>query len=309
MIGPEQPRFSVVIPTYNRAGALMRAICSVLKQTYPDYEILVVDDGSTDSTSEAMASVSDGRIRYLRQANRGRSAARNAGASAACGSYLVFLDSDDTVQPCWLETLWELTARPNVGIACVGVARFANGAAAQPQIALPLRLGPLYDGVSGLFLAGSFAVLRSLFLEAGGYAEELNHSENTELALRLVPHCLQQQLSVVSADKVLVNYYVDNSLDSRSVEDQLAGSEYILKHHGERYRRLSPRAYANRCSVAGVSAARLGRYELARQYLVRAIRAEPVNWRYYARYAFAATPPLARMIWQPGFSRSQEIGA
>jgi len=94
----ERPMFSVVIPTYNRAKYLRRAIQSVLNQTCTDYEIIVVDDGSTDRTRSVAASFGP-QIRYIYQKNRGPSEARNTGIRAARGTYIAFLDSDDRFLP------------------------------------------------------------------------------------------------------------------------------------------------------------------------------------------------------------------
>ncbi|MCP3103073.1 glycosyltransferase family 2 protein [Myxococcus sp. K15C18031901] len=88
------PFFSVVIPTYNRARLLERTLASVFAQEEKDYEVLVVDDGSTDDTLEMLARMGD-RVRVLRQRNAGPGAARNLGIEAARGEYVVFLDSDD----------------------------------------------------------------------------------------------------------------------------------------------------------------------------------------------------------------------
>lgn len=92
------PRFSVIIPAYNAEAFIARAIDSVLTQTWPAHEILVVDDGSSDATAEVVARYGD-RVRYLRQDNAGVSAARNAGARAASGDWLAFLDADDWYYP------------------------------------------------------------------------------------------------------------------------------------------------------------------------------------------------------------------
>lgn len=93
------PRVSVIIPTYNRRGYLRQAVDSVLAQTRPDFEVLVVDDGSTDDTPRVIASMADPRLRCLWQANAGRSAARNRGMAAARGEFIAFLDDDDQYLP------------------------------------------------------------------------------------------------------------------------------------------------------------------------------------------------------------------
>lgn len=87
--------FSVIVPTYNRAGFITRTIESVLKQSYQHFEIIVVDDGSTDNTEEVVKSILSDKITYYRIANAERAAARNTGMSKAKGDYITFLDSDD----------------------------------------------------------------------------------------------------------------------------------------------------------------------------------------------------------------------
>lgn len=92
------PRISVIIPAYNAAGTLARALDSVLTQTWPAFEIIVIDDGSIDTTAAVAASYGE-KIRYLRQDNAGVSAARNHGARIASGDWLAFLDADDWYYP------------------------------------------------------------------------------------------------------------------------------------------------------------------------------------------------------------------
>lgn len=110
------PKVSVIIPTYNRARYICRAVNSVLNQTITDHEIIIVDDGSTDNTKEVLAQY-DNRIVYLPQSNKGISASRNRGISAARGKYIAFLDSDDWWAPEKLaEQVKVLDANPKVGI-------------------------------------------------------------------------------------------------------------------------------------------------------------------------------------------------
>ena len=89
------PTVSVIVPVYNQCHYLGNAIGSALAQTYEDLEVVVVDDGSTDDTVLVTASFADPRVRYIRQENRGLSAARNTGIQHSRGAFLTFLDSDD----------------------------------------------------------------------------------------------------------------------------------------------------------------------------------------------------------------------
>ena len=99
--------FSIVIPTYNRAKILEETLMSVLDQTYPHYEVLVVDDGSTDNTREAVENLQNEKIRYFYKANEERSIARNYGADKAIGDYIIFLDSDDKMSETHLISVYD----------------------------------------------------------------------------------------------------------------------------------------------------------------------------------------------------------
>ncbi|MFL5763462.1 MAG: glycosyltransferase family 2 protein [Bacteroidia bacterium] len=103
--------FSIVIPTYNRASFIRKTIESALTQEYDNFEIIVVDDGSTDNTEEIVAGIKDPRIRYHKIKNSERGAARNYGASIAAGHYVNFFDSDDIVYPNHLSEAYKLIER------------------------------------------------------------------------------------------------------------------------------------------------------------------------------------------------------
>jgi glycosyltransferase involved in cell wall biosynthesis len=110
------PKVSVIIPTYNRGSLIKRAVDSVLSQTFKDYEIIIIDDGSKDDTKDVLAPYMD-RVRYVHQANAGISKARNHGIELAKGQYIAFLDSDDYWAPEKLEVQAEiLDGNPKVGI-------------------------------------------------------------------------------------------------------------------------------------------------------------------------------------------------
>ncbi|HOK66546.1 MAG TPA: glycosyltransferase [Anaerohalosphaeraceae bacterium] len=116
------PRVSVIIPTYNRKALLQEAIGSVCRQTFRDFEILVIDDGSTDGTAQAVSSIKDERLRYFWKENGGVSSARNLGLRKAGGRYITFLDSDDLYVPDYLQTMVSsLEKVPEYGVAYASV--------------------------------------------------------------------------------------------------------------------------------------------------------------------------------------------
>lgn len=114
------PKVSVIIPTYNRSRYVTQAIDSILTQTYKDYEIVVVDDGSTDNTREVLEPYMD-KIRYIYQENTGVSAARNLGIREAKGEWIAFLDSDDRWMPRKLERQMRLVNSNGVNVCFTNV--------------------------------------------------------------------------------------------------------------------------------------------------------------------------------------------
>jgi glycosyltransferase involved in cell wall biosynthesis len=105
------PPFSIIIPTYNRAGFIAKSIQSALAQQYPDFEVIVIDDGSTDNTEEVVKNITDDRIKYYKKPNAERGAARNFGVARARGQYITFLDSDDLLYKHYLSNAAEAIAK------------------------------------------------------------------------------------------------------------------------------------------------------------------------------------------------------
>jgi glycosyltransferase involved in cell wall biosynthesis len=188
---------SVIIPTYNRADTVAASVESALNQSYPDIEVIVVDDGSTDGTAEALAG-HRGRITVIHQENAGPSAARNRGAAAAKGEIIAFLDSDDHWLPEKIERQVDLMRRagPDVcscvcnaivmGEGGIEVGRtfdfagldfsFSEGVWTNPQSVLSTRF---------LLFNQVVAIRREAFETLGGFNPELRLLEDYELALRL----------------------------------------------------------------------------------------------------------------------------
>ncbi|MCA9456064.1 MAG: glycosyltransferase family 2 protein [Nitrospira sp.] len=190
---------SVVIPAYNAEVFIGQTIQSVLDQTYPWHEIIVVDDGSTDSTKEALKRF-EGRIRYLHQQNKGPSAARNTGIQSAKGDFICFLDADDLWIPEKLEVqLAFMEANPDIALVCSDYEEFNEEAIVLSSFlaekhhmfpTCPIVAGPLDNAFEKLvfenFVGTPTVMLRKSCLEkAGVFDEEIRSVEDRDLWLRI----------------------------------------------------------------------------------------------------------------------------
>lgn len=200
------PHVSVIVPTYNRQHTVCRAIDSVLAQSYHDYEIVVVDDGSMDKTRATLATYGDAII-YIYQANAGAAAARNAGIAAANGALINFLDSDDWFAPEKLaRQVAYLDTHPACDIVLCGWRDHFVDTGIVKECGLHLPIDDvagaiLLTGNNGLF-APHVALLRRQCLEQiGGFDTTLGMREEQDLWLRLsLAGCRFEHMSEVLCD-------------------------------------------------------------------------------------------------------------
>ena len=181
------PLVSVIIPTYNRAWTLPDAIDSVLEQTYQPFELIVVDDGSSDNTSALLAGYSP-RLTVIRQENAGVSAARNTGIEQATGEFLAFLDSDDRWLPQKLARQIDFFRRhPDALICQTEEIWVRNGLRVNPGKRHQKKSGDIFIPSLSLCLVSPSAVMlrRTLFDEIGNFDENLPACEDYDLWLRV----------------------------------------------------------------------------------------------------------------------------
>ena len=181
------PKVSVIIPTYNRAVFLSEAIDSVLNQSFRDFELIIVDDGSTDSTPHILRRW-EGRIRWMRQENSGVSRARNTGIRAARGRYLSFLDSDDL----WAREKLEvqvgfLDANPHYGVCYTDEVWIRRGRRVNPKKIHGKYSGWIFDRCLPLCIISPSSVLmrREVLDAVGCFDERLPVCEDYDLWLRV----------------------------------------------------------------------------------------------------------------------------
>ena len=183
-----QPFFSVIMPVYNRAALLRRGIESVLAQTCQDFEIVIVDDGSSDDPQAAIAGFGDPRIRFLVQENGGGGKARNTAIDAARGRFIAPLDSDDVFLPGHLQTMREVLEGTTgmVGYARIVVDRGAGRTLLKP----PRAIRPHEHMASYLFCDRGFVPTITIAVEREmakriRYSENLRPAEDSDFAIRL----------------------------------------------------------------------------------------------------------------------------
>lgn len=294
------PSVSVVLNTYNRASLVPRAIHSVLRQTAEDFELIVVDDGSEDGTSESIAAISDPRLSYIHQQNAGLSVARNAGASRARGDWVVFLDDDDEVEPEWLEA-FQTVLQDGVGMAFAGHKK-VNVIDGSIMTYKPRPLGGLFGNVSGDCLAGSWIMRRSLFDLTGGFLPELPTLVQSEFLLRAIPTCFAAGLTTVTIESAHFLYSVAPGRERPTLTNDLTiqAATMIMDLHPEAFR-SDDVSRSSWNAVIGVAAARSRRWRLARTHFTRAARARPGNPKNWARLVASFCPGRGR-IWRPKLS-------
>jgi glycosyltransferase involved in cell wall biosynthesis len=191
------PLVSVVIPTFNRAGLVVNAIESVFAQTFKDYEVVVVDDGSTDNTREALEPYGR-RIRYFYQTNRGASAAQNKGIELATGEWISILADDDEWLPTKLERQLEVLGQfgSDFGACFTNCEYTANSAIRQTTFEMVgLRTQPVFGALDDpvryilardvVIWVQSVLVRKSLVAEVGAFDEAMVVAEDTDLLIRL----------------------------------------------------------------------------------------------------------------------------
>ncbi len=252
------PAVSVIMPAYNVAPYIGEAIASVLAQTFADLELLVVDDGATDGT----AAIADGyaardrRVRVLRQANAGISAARNHALRLARGAVFAILDSDDAWDPAFLEThMAILAARPDIDVVTGNAVFLGSSLDGQPARPWPdPRPAPTLAGIladeTAIFIMSIFR--RRVYDAIGGFDESLRTNEDYDFWLR-------------AAHAGFVFHRHDRPLGRyRRRDDSLSASDLrMLPGIIAVYRKLRP-AMADRTAERAIIDAQIVRFETER---------------------------------------------
>lgn len=276
---------SVVLPAYNCGKYISEALESALRQTYAPAEIIVVDDGSTDDTGgiiEKYAARYPGRIRYLRQPNRGPSAARNAGIRTAKGEYIAFLDADDVWLGNKLECqIKEFTASDTTGLVTCGrsirgpagmVGQFLPGINALDKNALMEKL-MIMNVIGG----GSSVIVRKKCFDAAGlFDESLRVAEDWDMWLRIC-----ERFACRSVDAPLIRYRMIRGSQSdtgeKNIENELLFLNKTFDRQGFKRRwYLRSKSFSYRYGRAAWAFLYAKDRGKAREYILKAFLASPL---------------------------------
>jgi glycosyltransferase involved in cell wall biosynthesis len=283
---------SAIIPTHNHARFVGRAVGSALGQSWPAVEVIVVDDGSTDGTGQVLAAF-EGRIVVIRQPNRGLSPARNAGARAASGDLLAFLDADDEWYPTKLERqVARFERNPGVGLVHCGVEEVDGQGR---------RLKTCLDGMDGwvsremllfrrgVILGGGSAsvVSRRAFADVGGFDESLSTSADWDFYYRLA-----RRWEVDFVPEVLVRYRVHGSnmhMNIHAMErDMLRAYAKVFSEDDPDLQGLRRVAYGRLHAVLAGSFFRARRFRESLGHAIRSVGLTPGTVTYFAAYPLRA---------------------
>lgn len=273
-----EPSFSIIIPTYNRADSLSKTVKSIPINPEIKYEILIVDDGSTDHTPELIKGLPG--ICYLKKENGGVCSARNVGVKKSKNEWLIFLDSDD-----------ELLAN---SLSDFKNAILANPSADYIQAKFDLvqeGSKTITSGGKGMAnIPGSFAIKKSAFEQVEGYDENISFAENTELMFRLESN----GISKTYVDHVVLKYHQSQGGGSKNLKNMRDSLTYILfKHQMDLSNHVRFLYHQN----LGVLWMRFERFDLARYHLLNSLKCKPLKVMTLGRYFLACIPYLAKRIY------------
>jgi glycosyltransferase involved in cell wall biosynthesis len=230
------PAVSVVLPVHNRADALPRAVLSVTQQSFADFELIVVDDGSTDGSVEAARSFDDERIRVIELGqNRGGNVARNEGIRMARAPLLAFLDSDDAYLPPKLERVVSIfEERPGLDLLVDSFIKVQPPGSARPRV---VRRNPVIDDRAqfrkALFTrrlwkaTPAITARRDAIVRAGLFDESLRRLQDFDLLIRI-----SEFADCASTDEVLwVKYWDERSISAQ--DNMIAANIELCRRHPE----------------------------------------------------------------------------
>ncbi len=271
---------SIITPTYNRQEKLQRTIKSILAQTSDDWELFVVDDGSTDETEQVVQQyLTDSRIKYIKKENTGAAHTRNVGATYAKGEFIAFLDSDDELLPNYVEVVSK-ELKSNIGLISVGIIRqFENGVQHEE---LPHK--PKLFGRKLCIQYNALIMRKTVFDAIGGFDSNLKSSHFTDISIRLYQQLMKTKLQIIPILECLIRVHIHSGPRIRNNWNLVKeGSIQFTKKHADFIKDLSKEYLADTYGVIAFACFRVKERRNAIKYSLLAIKYKPMKYKYYLR--------------------------
>ena len=220
--------FSVIIPLYNKEKSILSTISSVLNQTYTNFELIVVDDGSTDNSAQIVNEINDSRIKLIKKINGGVCSARNTGIREAKYDFIAFLDADDIWDKSYLEEQTKMiTDFPDAAMWGIN---FAEVDSKENEVhlstGLPIGFRGIvqnyfgYKHVSDLFSSSSVVIIKDIVNTTGMFDERIKYSEDLDMWYRIILN-----YKVAFDSQILVKYSQDS--ENRAMERRIELSSFL----------------------------------------------------------------------------------
>jgi len=277
----KNPMLSVIIPTYNRAHLISRAIKSVLNQTYQDFEIIVIDDGSTDNTEEIVKDFTDFRIHYIyHKYNQGVSAARNTGIKASRGEYIALLDSDDEWLPEKLSKQIKVlqSESPEVGAVYSNLCYIDENGKSTNKLLNPKKEGYIYEDLFAGNCVGppsTLLIRKECFNRVGLFDNLLNAQEDWDMWIRIAKYYRFALIKIP-----LVKYRLHSNQISKNLGVKIITANRILVKYTDELEKR-PRVHSKHYFYIGNRLCHMGKTKEGQRYLLKAISLYPFCIRYY----------------------------
>jgi glycosyltransferase involved in cell wall biosynthesis len=289
-----RPFFSVIVPCYNSSATVAKTIKSLLIQEFLDCEIIIVDDGSTDNSREAIKQYSDDSlVTCFSVANGGVSAARNFGVSLSKGEFLLFLDADDQLAPGSLDLFYTHLSKTD-SILAVGSAVYVGANQKVFKTVTPWKTQENFGPV----LCGSYCIKREIFVAAGGFDPNLFYSENSELFLRLKLSNLipSEKIVLVPAASVTILTIARHlRVKKYSMKKYLSVNYFLNKHQA--FFSVSTMDFLNFKRLQAVGALFNNDLKQSRESMTQVIKRSPYSIKSYIQYLIFLIPPFAKWFY------------
>ena len=282
-------KFTIITPTFNREDMLQTTIKSVQAQTFTDWEMIIIDDGSTDNTEQIVKELflKDERIKYFKKPNTGQADSLNVGASKASGEFLTFLDSDDEAYPNWLEVV-NKNIKADTSVLCIAAMRkMMNGKMVKEHMCRWKFFGEM---VRYKFTCGSLFLKKHILFDIGGYDPKMRCNIQTDLGYRLLAYLKTTNQKIVAVDEYLVQINLHDGPRIRTNwEKRRDGTKQFLSKHYDFIAENMPGDIISSYAIIAFSNYKLRKRKESLQYLLKVIKLNPMvpgNYFRVIKYAF-----------------------